>query len=165
MSETRTMAKDARTEAARRGADHGGDAKGATGKKKLLVVLAVMLLLGGGAAWYLLLGPGSKSAEAVEPEPEVELGSVISVDPISINLADKHYLKLGLGLQVVAEVEEEPDGAKALDAAISLYSGRSMDELADPVRRDALKEELTVSLQKAYHDEVVDVYFTEFVMQ
>ena len=83
----------------------------------------------------------------------------------AVHLADGHYLKLGLGLQAVADVAHAPDGAKALDAAISLYSGREMSELADPVRRDELKAELKHKVEEKYHHDVVDVYFTEYVMQ
>ena len=168
MSETRVMAKGSKGAKTAGGAGDGEDGTPAGGrKKKLGLILGVVLLLAGGAtAWFLLLGPGA-SAEAAEPEaePEVELGEVVAVEPISINLADGRYLKLGLGLQTIAVVEEELDGSLALDAAIALYSGRSMAELSDPTAREALKEELRGSLEEAYHDEVVDVYFTEYVMQ
>ena len=73
-------------------------------------------------------------------------GEVVALEPVSINLADGRYLRLGLGLQATAEVEEELDGSKALDAAISLYSGRPMAELSDPAQRDALKEELAQTI-------------------
>ena len=166
MSETRVTAKNAPKPGGAKGAGGDGDGeKGAKkGRKKVLVILAAVLLLGGGGAWYLLLGPG-KSDEAAEEKPAVELGEVINVEPISINLADGHYLKLGLGLQSIAEVTHEPDGSIASDAAITLYSGRPMSELADPVQREALKQELKETLEKKYHHDVVDVYFTEYVMQ
>jgi flagellar FliL protein len=153
--------------AAKGGADAGADGAPAGGRRKRLVLLlgAVLLLAGGATAWFLLLGPGA-SAEAAEPKAEeVELGDVVTVGPISINLAGGHYLKLGLGLQTVAEVAHAPDGSLALDAAISLYSGRSMEELTDPTAREALKEELRHTLEEEYHHDVVDVYFTEYVMQ
>ena len=169
MSETRVMAKGSKSAGTTgNGADGGADGAPAGKRKKKLVLLlgGLLLLGGGGAAWFLLLGPGAGSAEAAEPEhEEVELGDVVAVEPISINLADGHYLKLGLGLQTVAEVAHAPDGSLALDAAISLYSGRSMEELYDPTAREALKEELVHTLEESYHHDVVDVYFTEYVMQ
>lgn len=170
MSETRVMAKGSKgATGAKGGSEPGADgAPAAKGRKKLVLLLGVVLLLAGGAtAWFLLLGPGA-SAEAAEPEAEheeVELGDVVTVEPISINLADGHYLKLGLGLQAVADVAHEPDGSIALDAAITLYSGRSIEELSDPTAREALKAELLHTLEEEYHHEVVDVYFTEYVMQ
>lgn len=166
MAEARTITKDDKKAGAAGGAG-GADAAAGGGKKKkkkLLAILAGVLLLGGGAAWFFLLGPGAGKASA-EAEPPPELGAVLTVDPISINLADGHYLKLGLGLQTIAAVAHEPDGSVALDAAISLYSGRTMTELSDPVQRDALKAEFKHSLEEKYHHDVVDVYFTEYVMQ
>ncbi len=166
MSETRTMAKDVKKPGGAKGAGGDGDeGKGAKkGKKKLVMALAVVVLAGGGGGGWFVFGPG-KSAEAAPEEEEVELGGVVVVDPISINLADGHYLKLGLGLQTIAAVAHEPDGSIALDAAITLYSGRPMSELTDPAQRDALKEELRHTLEEEYHHDVVDVYFTEYVMQ
>lgn len=167
MSETRVMAKGSKGATGTKGGDQDADgAPAAKGRKKLVLLLGVVLLLAGGAtAWFLLLGPGA-SAEAAEPEhEEVELGEVVAVEPISINLADGHYLKLGLGLQTIAEVAHAPDGSIALDAAITLYSGRSIEELSDPTAREALKAELLHTLEEEYHHDVVDVYFTEYVMQ
>lgn len=169
MSETRVMAKDGKSPAGAKGGAGGADAEAAGGGKKkkvLLLGVAALLLAGGGGGWFVLFGPGA-SAEAAEPEPEpeVELGEVLTVPPISINLADGHYLKLGLGLQTTAEVEEELDGSRALDAAITLYSGRPMAEVADPATRDALKEELAHTIEEAYHEEVVEVFFTDYVTQ
>ncbi len=165
MSETRTMGKDAKKPAPAKGGAGSADEQATGGKRKKLVVAGagVLLAAAGGGTWFVL-GP-SASAEAAQEEPEVELGDVLAVEPISINLADGHYLKLGLGLQVVAEVAHEPDGSLALDAAISLYSGRSMAEVGDPAQREALKEELRHSVEELYHHDVVDVYFTEYVTQ
>ncbi len=146
------------------GGDGADGAPAKKGKKKLLAGVAVLLIAGGAAGWTFF-GPG-KTAEAAEKVPEPPaLGEVLVIDPISINLADGHYLKLGMGLQAVAEPEHAPEGSKALDAAIALYSGKPLSELSDPEGRKALKDELTKTINEEYHDEVVDVYFREYVMQ
>jgi len=91
------------------------------------------------------------------------------LDAITINLADGHYLKLKLTLQATADVAEAPDGSKALDAAISLYSNRPMAELLTNEARDKSKAELKAAIIKAYTvdkvEEIMDVYFTTFVIQ
>ncbi|MEJ5913332.1 flagellar basal body-associated FliL family protein [Pseudokineococcus sp. 1T1Z-3] len=132
-------------------------------KKKLpLVVGAVVLLLAAAAAvWFLVLAPDD--AEAAEPEPEK--GDVVALDPVSINLADGSYLRLGIALQQTADAAHEADGSEALDLAISLFSGRSVEDLADLDHRAELKGELLTEVEEAYHDEVMDIYFTEFVTQ
>ncbi len=145
-------------------ADGGGAAPAKKGRKKLFAGVAVLVVAGGAAGWTFF-GPGA-SAEAAEKEPEPPvLGEVLVIDPISINLADGHYLKLGMGLQAVAEPEHAPEGSKALDAAIALYSGKPISELSDPEGRKVLKDELTRTINEEYHDEIVDVYFREYVMQ
>jgi flagellar FliL protein len=40
-----------------------------------------------------------------------------------------------------------------------------MEEVLDPKKRKHLKEELLKEVEHLYHDEVMDLYFTEFVTQ
>ncbi|PZR54136.1 flagellar basal body rod protein [Xylanimonas oleitrophica] len=140
-------------------------AKRPRGRRALAVVgaLVVVALLGAGAAWWWL-GRDSEPAPPPPPEP----GEVMQIDPISINLANGRYLRLGLGLQLTADAGGHgagPDASIALDHAISLYSGRDISEVADPVTREELKQTLAEQLEHAYHGEVMDVYLREFVYQ
>jgi flagellar FliL protein len=134
-------------------------------KKKLIMIIAiVVVLLGGGAGGYFMMRPS-----AAEAEPEPEPGAVVPLDAITINLADGHFLKLRLSLQATAEVTEAPDGSKALDIAIELYSNREMAELMSNAERERSKVELKEKIVKAYtvekEKEIMDVYFTSFVIQ
>jgi len=139
------------------------------GKKKLMmIVIGVVVVLAAGAAYWFLLGPGkapADGAEVVVEEPEPEKGAVLAIEAVSINLAGGHYLRLGLGLQLTAEIEEEPDSARALDLAIALYSGRTVEEVAGAEGREALKSELLHQLDEAYEGEVMDVYLMDYVTQ
>ncbi len=142
-----------------------GKAKKKGGKKKLLVI-ALVLLVGGAAAYWFLLKPappadGAAAAEEPAPEP----GAVLVVEPISLNLADGHYLRIGLGLQLTADVAEEPDTARALDLVVALFSQRPVAEVTTTEGREALKAELLRQLEEAYEGEVMDVYFTDYVTQ
>ncbi|HEX2174446.1 MAG TPA: flagellar basal body-associated FliL family protein [Nocardioidaceae bacterium] len=127
--------------------------------KKKLVAVGLVIALAAGAYWFVLK-PSPSEAEA-EPEP----GAVVVVEPIQINLAAGHYLKIGLALQASAEAHEDPDGSKALDSAIELFSGMPMEDLALAEDRAKLKKKLLHDLEERYHGEVLDVYFTEFVTQ
>lgn len=135
------------------------------GKKKMLIVLLVLALAGGGAYWFLLRPAEGGDAAAVEHAPEP--GKVVVVDPISLNLANGHYLRIGLGLQMTAEAggHGDPDTAPALDIAISLFSGRSVEEVSSSEGREALRAEMLELLEEAYHGEVMDLYFTDYVTQ
>ena len=129
-------------------------------KKKKLMALVLVVAVAAAAGWYFFLRP------AAPEKPEApKAGVVVSLEPVTINLASGHYLKLGLSLQQTADVAEESNGSKALDTAIELLSGRSIDELADKDKREKLKKVLIKEIAEAYEHEVYTVYFTEFVWQ
>ena len=125
------------------------------GKKKLVIVLALLLVLGGAGYWFFL-----KPSAPKEPEP----GEVVTLEPIQVNLADGHYLRIGVALQFTADAAH-PEGSKALDAVIDLFSGEEQAELVKAAHRKELKHELEETLHHDYHGEVLEVYFTEFVTQ
>ena len=169
-----------------------GDATQAPAKKRghgnliPAIVVAVGLLGGGFFMGKSPAAPPAAQAHADEKkehkaEPEVKEeathGPVQNLEPITLNLADGHFLKIGLALQL-AEVEggghaaaEELPSAKALDIAISLLGEHTMDALASPKARELVKKELSKRVSAAYTDPltheplVTKVYFTEFVMQ
>lgn len=146
--------------------------------KMLIIIIGVVVLAA--AAYFLVLKPKSEpaaapaaagteaaAAAAMAAAAALPEGPVVRLDPIFINLAGGHYLKLGMGLQAMGpQSEEEPmDGALALDAAIQIYSNQDMTALTDEETRKALKEELVAMVTKGYNFKVSEVYITEFVMQ
>ena len=129
------------------------------GMLKLIIIAVVVLAVVGGAGYWFFLKPAGK-------EPPPEPGEVVQLEPIQINLAADHYLKVGIALQQTLAVgEEELDGSKALDATIALFSGQTMEQLARPEHREKMKKKLEHSLEEAYEHEVMGVYFTDFVTQ
>lgn len=146
----------------------GGDPKGNKGKKKKLVIaVAVLAVLA--AAYLLVLKP--KPAATGAPQP----GIVLKLDPLTLNLEGGHYLKLSMALQFTTAAAagggghggggEELDGSRALDIAISQLSNRRIAELNSAAARKKAKATLLEAVAEAYHHEVMDIYFTEFVMQ
>jgi flagellar FliL protein len=125
-------------------------------KKKLIIILVAVLVLGGGGYYKF----GRKKPPA-PPKP----GAVVALTSITMNLSGGHFLKFGLALQATAKTKEPPDGSKALDLAINELSNRSVAELSSNKARDAIKAELKEKVVEAYEGEVMDIYFTEFVMQ
>jgi len=130
------------------------------GKKKLVLILVVLLLAGGGAGYWFFLKPKGNGKPA-PPTP----GVVMPIDAIQINLADNHYLRIGLGLQTKSGAPQDLDGSHALDDTIELFSGQQMEKLSQKAFRDALKAKLAKQLDKDYDGDIYDVYFREFVMQ
>jgi flagellar FliL protein len=123
-------------------------------KKKLIMILVAVLAIGGGG--YMFLRP----KPAGPPKP----GDVVKLEPIQINLAASHYLRVGIALQLV-QGASEADGSKALDATIDEFSGLGMAEVNDPAKRAVFKKELVKELGERYDGAVMGVYFTEFVTQ
>ncbi len=144
------------------------EAKGGGGGRKLVLVLLPTLLLVVAVGYFLFLKPSptpQDHAAAAEEAATATPGEVVPLDAITINLAGGHYLKLGLSLQASADVKEAPSGAKALDAAISLYSGMPIDEIAAERGREKTKRELVEKVSELYENEIYDIYFTTFVYQ
>jgi flagellar FliL protein len=159
------------------------DTEEAGGGKKKKVIAGGLVLVIAAAAWFFLLrSPSAATPVDAKPVP----GAVVALDPITINLAGGHFLRVGLGLQVAegeslagaaggshggesaatatADGDVKAHGAKALDAAIDVFSGKSVTQLSGTGRSKA-REQLVKTLQTSYHGAVMDVYFTEFVMQ
>jgi flagellar FliL protein len=128
--------------------------KGGGRRTKLVALVAVLAVLAAG--WWFFLRPSGPA----EPVP----GEVMTLEPIQVNLADGHYLRIGIALQLSAEAHEA-DGSKALDAVIELFSGADNGELVRSGERQDYKARLEERLHEDYHGDVLEVYFTEFVTQ
>jgi len=147
------------TTAAAPGTDEAGQAKGG-GRKKMMMLALVAVVA---AAVYMLVLKPKDAAAAAPPKPKP--GAVVELDPITINLAAGHFLKVGLSLQASADAGEAVPGAKALDAAIALFSGRTVESLAKSEGREKAKAALIKAISERYENKVYDIYFTDFVMQ
>jgi flagellar FliL protein len=134
-------------------------------KKKLIIIVLVLVLAGAGA--YVMLGKGKKPAAPLPPVA----GTVLALDSVTLNLADGRYLKLGMALQFTKEASVSGagvpalNGSKALDLAIAQLSDLPIIALNSAAARSKAKATLMKAITKAYDGAVMDVYFTEFVMQ
>lgn len=126
------------------------------GRRKKIIVIALVVLLLAATAWWFLRPKGPH-----EPEP----GAIMPLDPTQINLAEGHYLRIGIALQLTVDAGASVDGSKALDTTIDLFSGKSLTQVSEPAQRRALKKRLTNELSDVYDGDVMGVYFTEFVTQ
>ena len=131
------------------------------GKKKLILILLVVLLAAAGAVYFFLF---TGSAEAEEPVA----GDVLKVDPIAVNLAGGGYLKIGVTLQFTEEGSAAghgggPEGSKATDLIISTFSQAQPADVTGA--REALKEALEEKIIEAYHGDVMNIYYNEYVTQ
>lgn len=146
------------------GAKDGAEEAPKKSKKKLIIIAVVVVVAIAAAAWFFLLRGGGEAGE----KPVVEKGVVLPVEPININLADGHYLKLGFAMQLPLEGggHGDPDPSEALSIAIDQFSGVQMKHLSDAKHRREAIEKLNEAIVHAYEDHhVMEVYPTTFVMQ
>jgi flagellar protein FliL len=129
------------------------------GRPVKLIAFVLVLVVALAAGWFLVIAPKHHGAAAPTP------GAVLPLDSQQINLAAGHYLRLGVALQLTDKASKDVDGSKALDAAISVFSGLSVDQVMKAGAREELKKKLLADLEHRYDGEVMDVYFTEFVTQ
>jgi flagellar FliL protein len=152
----------------------GDEAKGGKGKTLAMgAVLAVGLL--GGLKGFVLSGDKAAAAPGVSTTTTTKPGPIVTLDPITVNIAGDRFLKIGLGIQLSGKLAGEPAPkdsndptkgfARALDLTIETFGGHTYDSLVTPAGRTVAKEELIKKLEAAYPEEVEGVYFTDFVMQ
>ncbi len=163
------------------------DAK--SGGPKRLIIMGVLcaLILGAGFVLGGRLSGGAATAEpaadAAEEEPaEPTIDEIVDLDPLNINLADGHYLRIAIAIGVHHGEEAEEDGggghgasdaeaepsietAPATDLVLTTFSGRQMPDLSSPEGRERARHDLLDGLVEFYGEDIVTVLFTEFVMQ
>lgn len=162
-------------------------------KSKIGMMIPVLVLvLGLGGAGFFFMG-GKKDAGAAAPTTTTTApGPIIRLEPITMNLTDGHVLKVGLALELLAKPKEkelqtvvaaahggggghggggDTSGSpmlglesKALDIAIHHLGNKSFTELSAVDGKAHAKDELQKEIEHAYHGDVVNVYFTTFVM-
>ncbi len=141
------------------------------GKKPMIMIVVAVLVLAG-AGYFFFLRPSGHAEASHEPVP----GPVVDLEPLTLNLADGRFLKVGLSLQTSADAAgggggghgaavEELNGAKARDAAINIFGQRTYAQLLAPKGREAARKALDTEVKHRYEGAVLKVYLTEFVMQ
>jgi flagellar FliL protein len=164
--------------------EEAGEKKG--GSKMMPAAMISIALV---AAGYFVGGRGGGGTAATttvtsvvtveKEEPEVE--TIIDLEPVNVNLAGGHYLRVAISIGMAAkhdgeEAKADSHGSKdktvtteptapAADLVLSTFSGKTIEELSTLEGRIAAREMLYEGLKEFYGEEVVTVFFTEFVMQ
>ncbi|AEV85381.1 flagellar FliL protein [Actinoplanes sp. SE50] len=151
-------------------------ARAGAGRGRSAVFAGAGLLAGLIAGVGLAVGPLhdplaslSSKASSESPRPTAApsgRGPVVPLgDALTLNLADGHYLKLGIALQLAAGQPDSLDVNKALELAVDNYTGQDLGELSTAQGRARLKQQLLEKTQAAYPGVVSDLYFVQFVTQ
>lgn len=153
-------------------------------KKKLFIIIGVLVLVLGGAGAFFMMG-GKKSGEGDEGEDagseeggeesgskkHGELpGAIVPLDTFIVNLQIKgSFLKTVIQLEF-GEPEQphtfDADLPKVRDAIIRVLSSKQAQEILNPEGKEKLREEVKNAVNNTLGSEdVVNVYFTEFIVQ
>lgn len=146
--------------------------KGGSKLVMMLLVAFVVLGGGGGAWWYLRAAPAA--ADGAEKEVDISERGLLAFDPFLVNLADAgggRFLKT-----TVQVVVPEPNAAEhfkekqvqvmqARSEILEVLTLQTADVLVTPEGKKALKEVIKEKVSHALGMKVIDVLFSEFVVQ
>ena len=139
--------------------------------KNIIIIALVVLLIGGGAGGYFFMAKksGTAKAEPPPPPPPPKL-AYVDVKEMTMRLADantEHYIKLSPVLGVpVAKSEEMTDKLPVVrDRIVSVVTARSSTDLTSPTGKDKLKADLMTALHRDFHDDVAEIYFSDYLVE
>jgi flagellar FliL protein len=143
-----------------------------------MIVLLLLVAFGGGGAgayFYFIKGAPAEAAAEPEPEPEPVATGIVAMEPFVVNLSDPgatRFLRVNLSLvvkdeEIAKEIEENAlEKARIRSAILELLAEQQSEGLGTPEGKDELKKLIAERSQHAAHElEVVDVLFSEFVIQ
>lgn len=118
---------------------------------------------------------GEKGEGGDHAEGPPEGGALLPLDVFTVNLADQEaqrFLRTNVQLvidgdeEVIKELEHEKlPIARARSAVLDLLSSQQSADIATVEGKDALKKRIAEKASKALHHEVLDVLFSDFVIQ
>ncbi|HZP46236.1 MAG TPA: flagellar basal body-associated FliL family protein [Candidatus Binataceae bacterium] len=130
--------------------------------------IAALALLGGGGVLVLRYqGLRSKSPSTPPPPPPV---AYVDAKELTLRLADtdaEHYIKLDPVLAVPADaVDSMTDRVPVVrDRIVSVVSAHTAADLATPAGAQRLKEQIRRGLAPEFQSQVVDIYFSEYLVE
>lgn len=147
-------------------------------KMMLIIIIAGGMLVLAVAAFFvtkMLTAPPKEEVKEEETEVKKEafFGKLFSFDePIIVNLAEtrgQRYLKVSIQFEVSDDtVIEELKKRKPLmlDLMINILSSKTIEDVQNTVGRNRLRREIIdKSNAELFSGKVINVYFTEFVIQ
>jgi len=139
-------------------------------KKLIIIVAAVVLLGGGGSGYYFFFmakKPGVKVAALPPPPPKV---AYVEVKEMTLRLADahdEHYIKLSPVLAVPVKKSDEMTDKLPIvrDRIVTIVTARASTDLVSPAGKDKLKADLMTALHRDFQDDVVEIYFSDYLVE
>lgn len=141
------------------------------------IPLLILLIAGGGSAAYFLGGfAGSKppdtelsgdNSQMIEP-----LGPLLKMEDFVVNIMQKdttRFLKMGITLETKNKESSDRINNRMpqiTDAVLLLVGNKQFDQIKDLQGKLQLKADLLAQINSLIgKDEVIDIFFTDFVVQ
>jgi flagellar protein FliL len=162
------------------------------GKMKMMIPVIVLVVGLGGGGFFFMSASSKKASASAPTTTTTAVGPTIPLADITTNLSDGHVLKVGISLELAAKPKNKDLAAivaasaassessssssdsssyplqgqesKALDITISTLGDDTYTQLTAPGGREAAKAALSQKIEDAYGGDVLNVYFTDFVM-
>ncbi|HLW72271.1 MAG TPA: flagellar basal body-associated FliL family protein [Candidatus Binataceae bacterium] len=139
---------------------------------KLIIGGGALILLvaaGGGYYWFKPRHAGAAPAAVAAPPPPPKV-AYIDAKEMTLRLADtaaEHYIKLTPVMAVRVKQAEEVTERVAVvrDRIVAIVTARPSTELATPQGEAALKRDLMAALKPDFHDDIVDIYFSGYLVE
>lgn len=138
-------------------------------KKRSNLVPALILAVGMVAAAYLLK-PETTSPTPPEPAEEQSPGPVVGLDPLTLNLSDGKFIRIGVAIELtedadVAAFEEHGAATRLQDLVIFEVTKLDSESVTGSARLEALKSTLSSGAAELYGDDFHGLYLTDLVIQ
>src|SRR5580704_17489613 len=136
-------------------------------KKLIIMVAAVLLIAGGGGGYYFLVLAKKPAVATKAPPPPPPKLAYVDVKEMTLRLADtgsEHYIKLSpsLGLPIAKSDEMQE---KLPVVRNRVVTGHTSTDLATPAGKDKLKTELMTVLHRDFREDVVEIYFSDYLVE
>lgn len=152
----------------------GKKQKAAKGRSNL--VPALVLAAGVAAGGYFMGGGSSTPVDATPTTVAPELGDMVRLDPMTLNLDGGRFLRVGVAFRMTKDFETSADTEGAIhfspedegrlrDQLIAMFSGRDGSTLVTSEQLEETKAELLERANVLFDGQAVEVYLTDFVMQ
>jgi flagellar protein FliL len=139
-------------------------------KKLIIIVAALVLLGGGGSGYYFVLMPKKPGIKKAAPPPPPPKLAFVEVKEMTLRLADannEHYIKLSPVIAVPAKKSDEMTDKLPVvrDRIVTVVTARSSTDLVSPAGKDKLKTDLMKALHRDFQDDVVEIYFSDYLVE
>lgn len=140
-----------------------------------IVVVAIVVLLAAVAmqlGWLAIPGLSSESRPRSQGSEKAEMGPIVKLNPLIINLKDESgmsYLKTTIVLEIDKKnkVEDVRKGLPMLtDMVILTLGDKRLQDLEKPDSKENLKQELLAKMNQSFPAKRINrVYFDEFLFE